>query len=346
MKDRFYILLAVFFILLAIWVQVYGRVIQYQKTGESLFSATKDTEKIEPIKILFVGDIMLDRTVRTTIEKNGFDYPFEDIKSIFDDQDLVIGNLEGAITSNQSLSQKNFDILRFTFPPDTAKNLKSIGFSGFNLANNHSLDFGQEGYLETAANLGIENLLYFGSPSNDKNLSTSINKNGKNICFVGYQSLYVENTKNTINEIQNIKAKCDFIIVFTHWGNEYEDTENEAQRREGREFIDAGADLIVGTHPHIIQPVEIYKNKAIFYSLGNFIFDQDFSKATRLGLAVQVLFEEDRVGYKLIPIEMNKNKLFFSSPDFFKSRLDILTSNLSESRKVEVNSAMGFVLPR
>lgn len=345
MSDKKYYILAFIFIFLAGVFYFLG-----QKYPENRVPITNNSGQGEadatPIRGLFVGDIMLDRTVRTTIERNGFEYPFEDIKNIFQGQDIVVGNLEGAITSKPSVSQKDFNILKFTFPSSDAMALKDLGFTGFSLANNHAHDFGQEGFLETLTNLGLSELFSFGSPANDKNLSTKVNVKGEDVCMVGYHALYSSTTTEAVEEIKRIKPGCGFIVVYAHWGVEYRDDENQSQREIGHELVDAGADLVIGTHPHVIEPVEIYKNKAIFYSLGNFIFDQDFSLATRQGLAVQMELGADKVTYGLIPIEMYRNKLSFPSKQDFASRMYVLTQELPSDMKNKALETGKIVLDR
>ncbi len=299
-----------------------------------------------PIEMLFVGDIMLDRTVRSTIERNGFNYVFNDIKVIFQNLDLAVGNLEGTVTSNQSLSLKNLKILKFTFPTSSPQNLKSLGFSGFSLANNHALDFGTDGLKETQNRLTAAGLFYFGTPSNDASLSKSVSIKGQNVCFVGFHSLYNPDTTSVVNGIKSIKEQCNFTVVFAHWGEEYIDEENEAQENAGHDFIDAGADLVIGAHPHVVEPIEIYKNKAIFYSLGNFIFDQDFSLATRQGVTVRVTLSEKEVKYHLIPIAMSRSHLYFPEKEFFQERMSVLISKLPKDLAQAVDIDSVFTLKR
>ena len=143
-----------------------------------------------------------------------------------------------------------------------------------------------------------------------------------------------------------MRPNCDFIIVFAHWGIEYKDKETKEQVVLGHELIDAGADLIIGSHPHVIQPIEIYKNKAIFYSLGNFIFDQGFSKATKEGLGVRVVLEKNQITFKLIGLEINKNKLSFPEKETFQSRMNILISELPQDFKEKADIDGQIVIPR
>jgi poly-gamma-glutamate synthesis protein (capsule biosynthesis protein) len=282
----------------------------------------------KPTQLLFVGDIMLDRDVRLAIQKNGFEYLFADIKNIFGNLDLAVGNLEGTITSKPSISLEDYSKLKFTFDPSVVKSLKDLGFNGFSQANNHALDFGTDGFLSTQANLSSADLFSFGSPSNDINLSHMIAVNGENICFVGYHALYKEDTTPIVNEIKKVNQECSFVIVFAHWGMEYEVGESADQVREAHDFIDAGADLVLGAHPHVIEPIEIYKGKAIFYSLGNFVFDQDFSLATRQGLAVRLELGTSTETFHLIGLEMQNSKLYFPEKEAFQIRTNILISQL------------------
>lgn len=193
------------------------------------------------------------------------------MRDIFLNNDLVVGNLEGTFTNEPSVSADGTK-LQFTFNPDLALMLKEFGFSGFSLANNHAFDFGRLGFESTKGTLIENDMFYFGSPVNeDLEISAKVGVKGKEICFIGYHQLFNSSISSIVDELNDLVDKCEFIVVSAHWGNEYEDEENEEQRKIGRAFIDAGADLVIGHHPHVVQPVEIYKNKAIFYSLGNFL---------------------------------------------------------------------------
>lgn len=299
-----------------------------------------------PVTILFVGDIMLDRGVRNAINREGVNYPFEAVRELLVSPDLSIGNLEGVFTDNPSIAVVNNKILRFTFDPSLVSMLKDFGFDGFSLANNHALDFGREGFENTRRLLSDNGMFSFGSPINDGVLSAKHSVREEKVCFVGYHSLFYPDTTLVLNEIKNLISECDFLVTVAHWGEEYQDEENEAQREVARSFIDAGADLVIGHHPHVVQPVEIYKDKAIFYSLGNFLFDQDFSIPTRQSLAVELSLGEDFQEFRLIPIEMSRARLYYPDSQSYAERKEILTSKLPQSLKVEISSRNSFRLPR
>ena len=253
------------------------------------------------IKILFVGDIMLDRGVSFYAEQKGKEVLFKNMKELFNKQDAIIANLEGTLTNNISVAKKNNKVLRFTFDPSFAPLLKSLGFSALSLANNHTSDFGIDGYNQTVYNLNLNNIKYFGSASNDINLSTKLIIKDKTFCLVGYHDLYTYKEAPVIKEIEKIKNECNHITVLAHWGVEYSVIPNERQISLAHKFIDIGADLIIGAHPHVVQTNEIYKNKAIFYSLGNFMFDQSFSYNTEHGLMVELEIDKDKTVFNLIP---------------------------------------------
>jgi poly-gamma-glutamate synthesis protein (capsule biosynthesis protein) len=287
----------------------------------------------QPIRALFVGDIMLDRWVANHAARYGTSSLFANIRPLFERNDMIVGNLEGTITSNTSVSQNGSGILRFTFNPQLVRDtLVPLGFTAVSIANNHTLDFGQSGYEETKANLAKDNILFFGSPSNSENLSTQKEVNGKLFCFVGYEEFINPDPQPILDEINSLRASCYRIVVFTHWGVEYIPTPTDKQKTLAHSFIDAGADVIIGSHPHIVQPLEIYKNKAIFYSLGNFMFDQNFSFETTHGLAVQIDFSDAKTHFTLIPITiLNEEASFASVDDQNKvfSELTVETDNFS-----------------
>ncbi len=118
--------------------------------------------------------------------------------------------------------------------------------------------------------------------------------------------LFKPDTEPVVQEISRIRPGCWRVVVVAHWGVEYAATNTPAQRREANEFVDAGADLVIGAHPHVVEPVETYRGKAIFYSLGNFMFDQNFSTATTEGLAVRVDFYEAKVAFTLTPLSIKE----------------------------------------
>lgn len=340
MKKVIITLAAVMVIILA-WL-LFSKYLVSRLDGTGAIDDTATTS----VEILFTGDIMLDRGVRNAIARGGLTNLLSGVSQAFVNLDMAVGNLEGTVTEGESIALNNNEILRFTFDPSVLPELKAFGFKGFSLANNHTLDFGQEGYLETKRFLE-ENLLFsFGYPLNDRDHTYSLDLKGEKICFAGYHSLFRPAYGDVLEEIRALENDCTFTVVSAHWGDEYSDEESASQREAGRAFVDAGADLVIGHHPHVVQPVEIYKNRPIFYSLGNFIFDQDFSMPTRQGLIVRLALEKDTATYHLIPIEMSRAVLYFPEKEVFQPRMDILISELPEPMKTQADIDSVFSLSR
>lgn len=279
------------------------------------------TQPEESITILFVGDIMLDRGVRRVMEKHGMKYPFKKIERLLGGSDILIGNLEGPITDYQSKSISS-NSLTFTFSPLVVPTLKKMGFSAVSLANNHTLNFGKEGFSQTKKYLIKEGIQFFGDPKNKKNISVVITVRNMKIGLVGFHGLVKGGQEAIMSEIKKIKNSADIIVVYPHWGSEYQVLFSKNQQKDAHAFIDAGADFIIGSHPHVIQPMELYRGKPIFYSLGNFIFDQTFSQETQRGLALGVTVKKDSFVVTFMPLqstalqvdimEKTRRKTFFS----------------------------------
>jgi len=276
----------------------------------SMVSAPLFTPEPMSLRVLFVADIMLDRNVARTAEEEGAGVLFAGVMSLFADADVRIGNLEGTITNNPSIARRDNKILRFTFEPAMAAEiLTPLRFDALSLANNHALDFYAAGYTATRERLEALGVKPFGHPLNVAGtLSTVIEAEGKTLCLVGYHSLFDADTASVVAEIQALRPNCWRLVVLPHWGEEYIPTSNTTQQEAAHAFVDAGADLVVGSHPHVVQEVETYKGKAIFYSLGNFMFDQNFSWETMHGLAVVVDFREAETRFTLIPTTVSQQK--------------------------------------
>lgn len=259
-----------------------------------LSAPTKRPEVASYVKILFVGDMMFDRGIRYYAGKNGGnDFIFQKIRAELLNNDLVIGNLEGPITDEKSISAGTAPgepgNYFFTFDKSWAKTLFKNNIKLVNLGNNHILNFGREGLASTKKYLDEANVGYFGAPDYPKSISSELSS--VKITFVNYNEFASldsdTNIKSTLEEIQKVKKFSDLIIVYCHWGAEYVGPD-QAMKNLARQFIDEGADLVIGSHSHTIGPMEIYKGKRIYYSLGNFIFDQYFSEEVRRGLGVVV----------------------------------------------------------
>ena len=287
-------------------------------------------------KILFFGDLMLDRYNRNLADKNEIGWLLEKIpEDFFLESDMNIANLEGPVTDNQTVSigtkenEKNHFV--FTFDPKKTRdflNSKKIGV--VNIGNNHILNFGKNGLDQTKNNLDNFGVEYFGDPT-DKNSFISKEINGIKIGFVNFNQFSTIGLEKIIENIKNLKKENNFVIVYTHWGDEYKLVQNKKQQNLAHFFIDSGADLIIGTHPHVIEPIEIYKNKAIFYSLGNFVFDQYFSEDVKERLVVGISISKEKTEFILEPLYTQSNGQVVLADE--KKRNNLL-SRLSETSTV------------
>lgn len=305
----------------------FPRIISYKNSADfsekkeieettSYFSVVfeKESEKQE-IKnfqgktLLFVGDIMLDRGVEKLIQKNSIFYPFEKIKFFLKGIDIVVGNLEGPILENPpDFSQ---DTLKFAFSSETLKALSFFNFNLLSLANNHTFDAGKEGFEETKELLSKEKINFVGHPITCKE-DFLFEKD--DLIFLAFNKTFSLNCSNDeivdiVKEVREIN-KNKFLIVIFHWGNEYQSKSSTFQQDLAHQVINAGADLIIGHHPHVVQEIEEYKRKLIFYSLGNFIFDQYFSKETQESLAVGLEIYPEKVIFRLFPIQSKLSQPF------------------------------------
>lgn len=247
-----------------------------------------------PITITFVGDIMFDRNVRARMEQHGEAYPLHNIQSAsappFKNVDLLIGNLEGAISRRRE-PVKLYD---FAFDDSTAALLRDHGFTAVSLANNHALDQGRQGMIDTEAALAQAGVGFFGDQVRDDTPAWTTEVRGKRIAFFGYN--ITDNTLEPAVAKKNIEAAAsthDYVIVFMHWGAEYVPRPAHSIVELGREFIDWGASAVIGAHPHVMQGMELWRGKPILWSLGNFVFDQDWSEETQRGLVVTLSLGTD-----------------------------------------------------
>ncbi len=260
--------------------------------------AEKLTQDDQQIKLLFLGDIMLGRYVRTLMEKSGdLNYPFLKAKTSAGPGanflngyfDRVIANLEGPILPVPNRAQTG---MSFGFAPDTAKIVKQNGVDIVSIANNHTLDQGERGLTSTQQYLKEAGLAFFGHPmlpTEQDVLRQTIR--GKTFAFIGFHdATHRLDDVAARSLIAKINPTVDYTIVVIHWGIEYEKTNSPRQQQLAHDFIDAGADLVIGHHPHVVQNQEMYKGVPIVYSLGNFIFDQFWSAETQKGMAIEADF--------------------------------------------------------
>lgn len=312
--KKYIIVFAVFIICISAATQIYINVIK--KRGV--------------IELSIVGDIMLSRGVDSYISKNGYSYPYENLKNIFLADDLTIVNLECPITEYGRGANKPE---RFVFKAKTenANAMKEAGIDLCNLANNHTMDYRSEGLKDTMENLSKAGISYVGAGENaNTDMSYIFEKDGFKIGILAYSIfppegfVYDENSPgiNYLVDHEDLKSdriredlknlKADFKIIYFHWGIEYESFAGIRQKELARIAIDSGADFIVGAHPHVIQDKEVYKGKYIYYSLGNCIFDKQIPKGSDEGLLLSLSIDK----FKNINIKEKRFKIKLGQPNF------------------------------
>lgn len=238
------------------------------------------------IKIMIAGDIMLDRGVRLLGEKYGYDSLFATITPLFAGADIVVANLEGPITNNKSKTvigkNKTGPAMQFTFDPKSTSSLKKAGITVLSLANNHMDNFGLSGIRETRNNIEKAGLKWFGDPYNATSSVLKIDQDGYKFAFVGYHG-FSKGFERIVDAVKVLKQDNYFVIVMPHWGEEYSSSTNATVINQARTLVGAGAGIIAGSHPHVVQERVWMGGVPVIYSLGNLLFDQHFSKAVDTG---------------------------------------------------------------
>ena len=310
--------------------------------NDSLLDATKTIREEESNKkelnVLFVGDIMLDRNIRKIINRYDNPQSFVDnfLSSLKEDNkqyDYVVGNLEGPITENTTKTYTKdgsyTGLLTFTFASSTPDILNILNIKIVSLANNHTDNFYNQGFQDTKMFLNRGDIKYFGNPYNQntkEKLSNIFCQKEICIAYIGYNQFTKDNDPKIVeDEIKILKqdTKVDFIAVVPHWGVEYSLKANKTQKEYAKEWIDAGADMVIGMHPHVIENSEIYKEKYIYYSLGNYIFDQWFDENVKNGFALNFKFTKEIQKEKVIKnIELIKEIKVRSEKDSIKYLID------------------------
>jgi len=285
----------------------------YYEKSKNLAGITDNTSTVT---FLAVGDMMLSRNVAGTIQKNNDPLlPFRTMESILKSTNFNFGNLESPFTEKNPIIGGHS--LVFGAPKEYVKGLVDYNFKILNLANNHGFDQGLKGLQFTNSWLDQNGIKHIGAGASLKEAwqPAIITANGLNICFIGasYSSINdggkatnnfiarIEDVKNLKSSILNLKSKCDFIVATMHAGTEYVRNPNKSQIGFAHTAIEAGADMVIGAHPHWIQTMEQYQGKYIFYSLGNFIFDQEWSQDTKEGLTLKIQISKNKTSNPAAP---------------------------------------------
>lgn len=248
------------------------------------------------VHVAAVGDIMLDRTLGRVISDGGIEFPFKLVAGPLQNADITIGNLETALGSSGQPEAKRFT---FQSPPAAADSLAWGGFDVVSLANNHAMDYGPESLLEGIGLLEAQGIAPVGAGEDAAQARSPriISVNGLDVAFLGYTHVPVEASTffdtaewtaapgkpglawavpaEISEDVAAIKPDADLVVVMLHSGYEYVEPPSEEQAAAAHAAIDAGADIVIGHHAHILQGVEFYNEGVIVYGLGNFAFNID-----------------------------------------------------------------------
>lgn len=304
-----------------------------------MFLTGCSNEEIKTVNIKAVGDNLIHSPIYNYGEKHNSDYSFifENIKSEIQKADLAIINQETIFTTNpQNYSGKEI----FASPINIGDAIIEAGFDVVTSANNHSFDIGPTGIFETLSfyEKHINKILCIGLNKNEKeyNEITTIEKNGITFALLNYtydtnislnknNYYFVDSFKDyekVANDIEKAEKIADVTIVFPHWGTEFTTKTNKFQEQWTKIFLELGVDIVIGTHPHVIQPYKLLKdNKGhqmlVYYSLGNFISCQN-EKERILGGMADITIQKKRnkiefLSYNMIPLVTHQSNGFYTT---------------------------------
>ncbi len=254
------------------------------------------------LRVVAVGDMMLGRMVNIgSLRRNDFTWPFQQTAAVLQDADLTLGNLEGAIVEGCPLDET---ANVFCADPRAVEGLVWAGFDGVSLANNHAHDRGDEGFSATIASLEEA-----GIAAIDDSAIMIRDVQSIRVGVIGLNDVSAPlDLPTVLSSVEDVAHIVDVLIGLVHWGDEYVAEPTARQREVGQALIDAGMHVVIGSHPHWVQPAESYRDGVIFYSLGNFIFDQMWSEATCQGEIVRLTLivegKQVRIDYQQIPVEI------------------------------------------
>ena len=300
--------------------------VDFSTATETASPAPTGTATSDPqVTLEAVGDIMLGRTVGQQVLAKGPQVVFAGVQSVLDSADVLVGNLECVLTDRSQSVQKSFNLKA---PPQAAQALSVARFSVLSQANNHAMDFGSAGLADTQSTLRTYGIATVGAGPDAAaaHAPVIIQRNGLRLAFLAYVDVLPEKsgfdphswTATTTTpgvawadpdqikaDVQAARLQADVVIVFLHGGIEITNVINSIsanQRLEAHTAIDAGAALVIGSHPHVLQQIERYHGGLIAYSLGNFVFDQ-YAGVANATIILQVVLNRDGVqSYDYVPV--------------------------------------------
>lgn len=300
------------------------------------------------IRVMAVGDIMLGGTAAPELAVLGYDYPFALVGDVLRRGDIVFGNLEGPLTLRGQPARDKRYIFRSP-PARVVPALKAAGFNVLSLANNHMLDYGVEGLEDSMSALTAAGIHFAGAGMNaaQARAPALIEVHGRRFAILAYsltlpEEFYAAPTRpgtafgheaHVRSDVARARQAADAVIVSFHWGQEGTTALREYQQRIGRAAIDAGAQIVVGHHPHILQGVECYSGGVILHSLGNFVFGS-YSKTARRSAIAEIVFANDATVHwqelRLLPLDVDNTVRNFQPQRLDGGEADAVVRHLQQ----------------
>lgn len=304
------------------------------------------------ISMVFAGDIYMSDYVTQAYDKDGIDGILsKELQDEFIGADIAMANQEFTFsTRGEKAPDKQFT---FRVNPSYGTAFRDMGLDIVTLANNHSMDFGREALSDSFDTLNQLDILYVGAGKDRNEAKTTryIEVKGKTIAFLaasrvipvpewnaGTTSAGLFTTYDPtelLEEIKVAKEISDYVVVYVHWGIERDTRPQTYQRNMGKQYIDAGADLVVGSHPHVLQGVEYYNGKPIVYSLGNFMFYNEIKQTALL----KVTLKEEQVEISLLPCKASGGRTYLQEREW--TQFDSYMEDIS----YDVKYSNGLIIP-
>lgn len=320
---------------------------EYQNSKR--YSVSLDMPSEDERQLTFVGDICLGRYVEKRSESDGFDALFADARQLWADSDLVFANLECAVIDPKKGYTPADKKIHLEAKAEGVEAMKRAGVDVVSIANNHAGDYGIKGLRYEMSVLEGAGLTYAGAGENteDAIMYKLIDLDGLKIGFVAFSDVLpagfsartervgiaASDAANLYLNVLNASAEADIVVVYAHWGKENAIVNNATQTQIAQQLIDSGADIVVGSHPHVLQSVEFYNGGVIFYSLGNFVFDQG-TRDSRDTVMVQMNADVTTgdCEFTLIPMRINDFAPEVTGNSLYLNQIHRdLTKNLDES---------------
>ena len=313
-------------------------------TSAQYVDVSSAPEQKTNIRLLFVGDIMLGRHVEKLTEVYGLSYPFSVLRQYITSFDYAIANFESAVPHTHVPTPSG--TMRFSVPATTLMGMKNVGFDILSIANNHSFDYGDDGLRATRLSCIDADIVCVGDPTSVLYSDAQIIETGTGVRvgILPIHAVWSYPKESAQVALLKLSEKTDMQFVYVHWGNEYELTHSSKQEAFAHALIDAGADAIVGHHPHVVQDVGMYKGVPIFYSLGNFVFDQYFSDEVQEGAMLTVHLSASTTTFSVVGVESRsaRSQPRLMLPDGQTRLLERIF--LSISNDAGVNSHLGTIV--